>query len=274
MLFRSIVLNLQQVSGEFDGEVIDEEQLKKVEDRCHSLGVELEYIKDGVPTLRNTMDVLKDLAEVYNSLPENSAEKQGLIADIGGKYYANALSALLSRWDMYEKMLDEYSQGAGSALEEANKTADSWEGRLAQLQNSWDSFVNTLTNKDVVKGGVSFLDNTIQAFEKLADTVGVLPVMLTSINASMAALNKNYGITQIYNKDTHKLDLQGNFMGIDITAYKTQTRHFREASEAIEDWNRRILAGTVNIDDFGNATIQSNEQLRAYLQTTSVDAPA
>ena len=29
--FRSIILNLQQVSGEFDGEIIDEEQLKKVE---------------------------------------------------------------------------------------------------------------------------------------------------------------------------------------------------------------------------------------------------
>lgn len=272
--FRSIVLNLQQVSGEFDGEVIDEEQLKKVEDRCHSLGVELEYIKDGVPTLRNTMDVLKDLAEVYNSLPENSAEKQGLIADIGGKYYANALSALLSRWDMYEKMLGEYSQGAGSALEEANKTADSWEGRLAQLQNSWDSFVNTLTNKDVVKGGVSFLDNTIQAFEKLADTVGALPVMLTSINASMAALNKNYGITQIYNKSTHKIDLQGNFMGIDITAYKTQIKHFREASEAIEEWNDMIVNSAVDVNTFNNATVQSNEQLRAYLQTTSVDAPA
>ena len=272
--FRSIVLNLQQVSGEFDGEVIDEEQLKKVEDRCHSLGVELEYMKDGVPTLRNTMDVLRDLAKVYNSLPDNSAEKQGLISDIGGKYHANSLSALLSRWDMYEKMLGEFSQGTGSALEEANKTADSWEGRLAQLQNSWDSFVNTLTNKAAVKGGVSFLDNTIQAFEKLTETVGALPVLLTSINASMSALNKNYGITQIYNKSTHKIDLQGSFMGFDITAYKTQANHFREAESAIRGWNTELANGVTDITSFGNATVRNNEQLRAYLQTTSVDAPA
>jgi len=79
--------------GEFDGEVIDEEQLKKVEERCHSLGVELEYMKDGIATLRNPIEVLKDLAEVYNSLPDDSAEKQGLISDLGGKYHANALSA-------------------------------------------------------------------------------------------------------------------------------------------------------------------------------------
>ena len=189
--FRSILLNIQQVSGEFDGEVIDEEQLKKVEERCHSLGVELEYMKDGVATLRNPMEVLKDLAEVYNSLPDNSADKQGLISDIGGKYHANGLSALLSRWDMYEKMLGEFSQGTGSALEEAQKTADSWEGRVAQLQNTWDEFVSSLTNKDAIKGGVGFLDNTIQAFTKLSDTLGALPVLLTAINGSMTAFNKN-----------------------------------------------------------------------------------
>lgn len=272
--FRSIVLNLQQVSGEFDGEVIDEEQLKKVEDRCHSLGVELEYIKDGVATLRNPMDILKDLSEVYNSLPDNSAEKQGLISDIGGKYHANALSSLLSRWDLYEKMVGEFSQGTGSALEEANKTADSWEGRLNALQNTWDSFIASITSKDVIKSGVSFLDNAIQAFEKLADTIGAIPVILTTFQAGMTALNKNYDITQLYNKDTHKVDLQGNIMGIDITAFKTQQKHFREAETAISGWNRKLVSGTADIESFGGAVVQNNEQLKAYLQTTSVEAPA
>ena len=272
--FRSIVLNLQQVSGEFDGEMIDEEQLKKVEARCHSLGVELEYIKDGVATLRNPMDILKDLSEVYNSLPDNSAEKQGLISDIGNKYHANALSALLSRWDLYEKMVGEFSQGTGSALEEANKTADSWEGRLNALQNTWDSFVASITNKDVIKGGVSFLDNAIQSFEKLADTIGAIPVILTTFQAGMTALNKNYGITQVFNKDTHKMDIQGNIMGIDITAFKTQQKHFHEAEIAMRVWNDELITGTTDINTFGGAIVQNNEQLKAYLQTTSVEAPA
>ncbi|MCM1160640.1 MAG: phage tail tape measure protein [Roseburia sp.] len=272
--FRSIILNLQQVSGEFDGEVIDEESLKKVEERCHSLGVELEYMKDGVATLRNPMEILKELSEVYNSLPDNSADKQGLISDIGGKYHANALSALLSRWDMYEKMLGEFSQGTGSALEEANKTADSWEGRLAQLQNTWDSFINSLIDKNTVKGGISFLDNTIQAFEKLTDTLGAIPTILATVNTSMTALNKNYGITQLFNRETHKMDIQGNFMGIDITAFKAQKKHFGEAETAIASWNSKLLQGVTDINNFNNATVQNNEQLKAYLATTSQEAPA
>ena len=272
--FRSIVLNLQQVSGEFDGEVIDEEQLKKVEKTCHDLGVELEYMKDGVPTLRNTMDVLRDLAEVYNSLPDNSAEKQGLISSLGGKYHANSLSALLSRWDLYEKMLSEFSQGTGSALEEAEKTADSWEGRIAKLQNSWDSFINTLTNKEAIKGGISFFDRLIQGATELTNAIGEIPVVLTALNSALVMTNKDYGITQIWNKDKGKIDLQGNIFGIDITNIKNMKKHFAEAEGAIAGWNRKLMQGQTDINKFGEAIVKNNVQFKEYLSTCSKDAPA
>ncbi len=272
--FRSIILNLQQVSGEFDGEIIDEEQLKKVEERCHSLGVELEYVKDGIATLRNPIEVLKDLAEVYNSLPDNSAEKQGLIADLGGKYHANALSALLSRWDLYEKMLTEFSQGAGSALKEAEKTANSWEGRLNSLSNSFTSFVNTLTNKEMIMGGVSFFDRLIQGAEKLTNTIGEIPVVLTTLNTAMTALKADYGITQLVNPETKKLDLEGNIFGIDISKIKNLKKHYEDAEEAIQLWNDAMLNGENDLESFGNKLIKNNAQFKAYIQTTSKDAPA
>lgn len=272
--FRSILLNLQQVAGEFDGEVIDEESLKKVENRCHSLGVELETLKDGVATLRNPMEVLKELSEVYNSLPDSSADKQGLISDIGGKYHANSLTALLSRWDLYEKMLQEYSQGTGSALDEAIKTANSWEGKLSQLQNTWDGFVNSITNKEAVKGGISFLDGTIQSFEKLTDIMGTIPTMLTAINGSVSALNKDYGITQLFNQDTHKMDIQGSFMGINFTEIKAQKKHFNEAATAIGKWNAELASGQTDLNDFGESIVKNSVQFKSYLETCSKDAPA
>ncbi|RKI77334.1 phage tail tape measure protein [bacterium 0.1xD8-71] len=272
--FRSIILNLQQVSGEFDGEVIDEEQLKKVEARCHSMGVELEYMKDGIATLRNPIEVLKELAEVYNSLPDNSADKQGLISDLGGKYHANALSALLSRWDLYEKMLSEFSQGAGSALEEAEKTANSWEGSMNRLQNSFDSFINTLTNKEAIMGGISFFDRLIQGAETLTDTIGEIPVVLTTLNTAMTAMKKDYGITQLVNPETKELDIQGNLMGIDFSAIKEQKKHFLQASEEIKYWNKELRSGKADLDSFSGSLVKNNAQFKAYLQTTSKDAPA
>ena len=272
--FRSILLNLQQVSGEFDGEVISEEDLAKVEARCHSLGVELEYMKDGVATLRNPMEVLKDLAKIYNSLPDNSADKQGLISDLGGKYHANALSSLLSRWDLYEKMLSEFSQGTGSALEEAEKTANSWEGRLNSLSNSFTSFVKTLTNKEAIMGGITFFDRLIQGAETLTDTIGEIPVLLTALNSALVVTNKDYGITQIYDKDKGKFDVQGNIFGVDITQIKNLKKHFAEAEGAIDGWNQRLIIGNADINDFNESVVKNNAQLKAYLSTCSKDAHA
>lgn len=270
--FKAILLNIRQISDEEEG--IDAEGLTKYEKACNALGVSLKETKDGVLQTRDAMEVLKELSEEYNKLDANDIRRTDLLNSVGGKLRSTQLDAILRQWDTYENMLKQFSEGSGTMVAEAEKTANSWAGRVAQLQNSWDNFINSITNKDVIKGGVSFLDNAIQSFEKLADTIGAIPVILTTFQAGMTALNKNWGITNVYNKDTHKIDLQGNFMGINITAYKTQQKHFRDASNAMEEWNRRMLVGVANIDDFGNATVQNNEQLKAYLQTTSVEAPA
>ena len=272
--FRSIVMNLQQVSGEFDGEVFDEESFKKVEKRLHSVGIAMEEVSNGAAVLRNPMEILSDLAKVYNTLPEKSADKAGIISDLGGKYWGNALSSLLSRWDTYNKMLTEFSQGSGSSLKEAMKTADSWEGRLNKLQNTWDSFINSMTNQDYIKGGISFLDNSIQGFQSLTETVGSLPVLLTAVNSSLTALNKDYGLTQLFNSETRKFDIQGNYMGIDFTAIKAQKKHFEEASAAIEGWNKKLDLGQIDINKFGDSVVKNNTQLKDYLSTCSTDAPA
>lgn len=265
--FRSILLNLQQVSGEFDGEIIDEESLKKVEDRCHSLGIELETLTAEGAKLRNPMEVLEELAQVYNSLPDNSVDKQGIISDIGGKYHANALSSLLSNWSSYEKMLSEFSQGSGSSLKESAKTAESWEGRLNSLQNQWDSFVNHVTDQDTIKTGLSFFDTAIGGAEKLVDILGAIPTLLTTITGAYTLLNKDYGVTQIINPQTGKMDLQGSYMGINITNLKAEKKHFAEAEQAIAKWNAKVSEGLTDINKFGESVVKNNAQLKDYLST-------
>lgn len=86
--FKGILMNLQQVTGELDdGEIIDEDSLQKVEKRLTSVGVAMKEVKDGTVSLRDPMKVLEELAQVYNSLPNDSVEKAGIISDLGGKIY-------------------------------------------------------------------------------------------------------------------------------------------------------------------------------------------
>lgn len=254
---KALLVNLQNISSD------------KITSTLEKANASMTETVNGVEKLRTPIAILKDLAKTYNSLDESDPLKSEITTNIGGKHHSNQLSALLSGWADYEKMLVDYSNGAGSALEEADKSANNLTGRLNALQNSWDALVNSITSKSAIKGGVGFLDGLLQSATKLVETFDVLPVALASVTAFMTAKNKDYGISQIFNEDG-KFDVQGNFMGIDISSIK----HYREASAAVEKWNSYLKAGKTDINDFGEAVVKNNSQLREYLKTCSVDAPA
>lgn len=94
--FKGILMNLQQVSGEIDGEVFDEKSFKKVEDTLNGVGVAMEEIVDGSARLRDPIKILEELADVYNSLPDDSVDKANIISDLGGKYRGNEYYKILT----------------------------------------------------------------------------------------------------------------------------------------------------------------------------------
>ena len=253
---KALLVNLQSLSSD------------KIVGTLEKANASMTETVDGVEKLRTPIAILKDLAKTYNSLSENDPLKSEITTNIGGKHHANQLSALLSGWSDYERMLVDYSNGAGSALEEANKSANNLTGRLNALQNSWDELVNSITNKSAIKGGVSFLDTLLQSTTKLIEKFDVLPVAAAGITAFLTAKNKDYGISQVFNEDG-KFDIQGNFMGIDIS----QIKHYREAEKAIAGWNKEVLKGKIDINDFNSEVVKNNASLRNYLSTCT-DAPA
>lgn len=84
--WKGILMNIQQVEGEVeDGEIIDAESLSKYEKACEALGVSLKEVKDGVISLRDPMQILKELSEAYTALDESDARRANLISAVGGK---------------------------------------------------------------------------------------------------------------------------------------------------------------------------------------------
>ena len=229
---------------------------------------------NGTEKLRDPISILRDLAETFNKLDEDDALKAEILTNIGGKHQAAKLAALLQNMELFDKMLVDYSEGSGSALEEAMKSANNLSGKLNQLQNSWDSLVNSIVNKNSVLNGLTFGDKLIQGVESFIDTFGEIPVLLTTINTAMAAMKKDYGITQLVNPETKRLDVQGNLMGIDFSAIKEQKNHFSEVKEAIQLWNDAMSNGEDSLKSFSSNIVQNNAQLKTYLSTCSKDAPA
>lgn len=171
--FKAILMNLQQVSGELDdGEVIDEESLTKYEKACNDLGVSLKTVKDGVVSLRNPMEILKELSEAYTSLDKMDARRANLISAIGGKHRGNQLNALLENWETYQKMLTDYSNGSGSAMNEAMKSANNWEGSLNRLHNTWVNTVENVANSDAIITIINGTNSLLDVLNKLTSKLG------------------------------------------------------------------------------------------------------
>lgn len=187
---KGILMNLQQVKGTAEdigdgGEDITTESLTKYEKACADLGVSLKEVKNGVLQLRDPMVILEELANAVSKEAEGSVKVANLINAVGGKYRGNQLSALLTNWNTYSKMLSEFNsnEAVGSAFEEAMKSANSWEGKLNELSNSWTDFVNGIVNSDTAKGVIDFITNIIKDIDKLRDSIGTIPTLLSGIAA-------------------------------------------------------------------------------------------
>lgn len=85
--FKGILMNIQQVTGEVDGEEIDTDSLTKYEQACADLGVALSEVKDGIVSLRDPMTIIKELSDAYTALDESDAKRANLLSSVGGKTY-------------------------------------------------------------------------------------------------------------------------------------------------------------------------------------------
>lgn len=168
--FRAILLNIRQVSDEEEG--IDAEGLTKYEAACNALGVSLKETKNGIQELRDPMKVLEELSRAYEGLSEGDIRRTNLLNSVGGKMRATQLDALLRQWDTYSSMLQQYEDGVGSMAVEAEKTAQSWEGSLNRLNNTFNDTIGNIANSDAIITIINGFNGMLSVVNELTDATG------------------------------------------------------------------------------------------------------
>lgn len=171
---RTIVMNIRQIKGETeDGELIDGESIAKASNALR------EYA--GISTmangqLRESSAVLSDLAGKWDTL--DTVAQSAIAEALAGKRQANILTALMGNWETVEKMMQDYADGAGSALRENEIYLDSWEAKSKKLKATWTEFVSHLietdTIKDALDGVIGLVELLDSAGGHLVITVGLL----------------------------------------------------------------------------------------------------
>ena len=113
--------------------------------------------------------ILDELATKWGDL--SSVQQSTLVEGIAGKYRSNQFIALMSNWDLYNKMLTDQVDATGSAADEVAIYLDSWEGRTEKLTNTWVEFVSKTVEAEGIKGLISTLTNVIDILDNLGNVL-------------------------------------------------------------------------------------------------------
>ncbi|MCI8669962.1 MAG: phage tail tape measure protein [Lachnospiraceae bacterium] len=181
--WNTILENFQQVSKNTKG-------LTEYENACQALGVSLKTVKNGVIQLREPMAVLSDLSKAYTALGDNDERKINLLNSVGDENAGNQLGSLLENWNTYTKMLTEYSYSSGSAMQDAMKSTESWEGSLNRLSNTWTATVHNVVKSDDMTILIDIFNKLLGLTEKLTESLGVFGSI--GLGAGLTSFVKNF----------------------------------------------------------------------------------
>lgn len=173
--YKSIFVNLQNTSS------------SKIVNTLQKAGTSMTEMKNGIEQLRSPIAILKDLAKTYNELDEKDPLRSEITRNIGGKHYANILGSTLDGWNQYEKMLQDYSEGSGSAMAEAKKSANNWTGSLNQLSNSFTKLVSNFANSDAIIDTIQLLNKMVGVVDKVTSGYNLLG---TAIGTAFMIINQ------------------------------------------------------------------------------------
>lgn len=149
------------------------------------------YAKDAYDAAQATGSVInpmKAIAGLSKSMKDGLLTEQQLmemVSDIGGKLRTSQLLALIQNWDMYQSMLGEFADAAGSADKEVENALDSWTRKTEILKNKWTEFVSHLVETDTIKGA---LDGVIGLVELLDSTGGHLVITVGLLTGAVLLL--------------------------------------------------------------------------------------
>lgn len=189
---RALILNIQGSTeiaiDEETGERWTEDEVEQMAAALGDLNIATREYKDGVEQLRNPMEVIGELSQKYRDGLVSEVQLQEVVSALGGKVRSNQLQALISNYDMYERMLDTYKESVGSADKELDIYLNSWEAKSERLRNQWVELTASLKTSEISKGILDIGNALLSvANTDLGQTIIQIGLLTTGVLALAAA---------------------------------------------------------------------------------------
>lgn len=143
-------------------------------------------VLDSNGNLRNTYDILLDIAKIYKEIQAEDKQNgtnraQALVETLAGKTRSNIAASILQNPEMLEDVYKASQNSAGSAMEENLKYLDSISGKLQQLTNSAQKIANLVINSEGLKTILDIVNALVKGVADLTEKFGGLNIVIASI---------------------------------------------------------------------------------------------
>ena len=176
MRIRGAKAELEAMGEETDGVVDSVSKLREQIERLTGVDIMLDE-----NTFKSTYQIMDELSRVWNDLSDIS--QANVLEIVSGKQRGSAVSALLANFDDARAALEAAQNSAGSAAKENEAYAESIEGHLNKLSNTWQEIWQNTATRDQVN---FFIDMATNA-SKLVDQIGLINVALGTMGGLISA---------------------------------------------------------------------------------------
>lgn len=133
---------------------------------------------------KSTYQIMQEISDVWNDIAD--VDQANLLELLGGKRNSDAVVSLIKNFQTAEDVMDGLGESAGSADRELATFKDSIEGRMTDLRTSFQQLSSTVVNSDLIKNVVSGGDSVLQVLNKITQTIGTIPGIVTGIGAILS----------------------------------------------------------------------------------------
>lgn len=147
----------------------------------------VDIMKDASGTeFKSTYQILKEISAVWDKLTDVS--KANVTEMLGGKRNSNAVLSVIEQFSIAEKSMEDAANSSNSAMTEQERMMDSIEGRLKQLNASFEKFSNDVMSSDLIKFFVTLATKIVDAADGMVNLAGSIPAITAAISGVLSVM--------------------------------------------------------------------------------------
>ena len=147
----------------------------------------VDIMKDAAGTeFKSTYQILKEISAVWDELTDVS--KANVTEMLGGKRNSNAVLSVIEQFSIAEKSMEDAANSSNSAMTEQERMMDSIEGRLKQLNASFEKFSNDVMSSDLIKFFVTLATKIVDAADGMVNLAGSIPAITAAISGVLSLM--------------------------------------------------------------------------------------